>query len=72
VMIFAKDEAVLVRFRDDGTPFDPVGFTPDDSDGPVTDGVTLIKAIADDVSYSRQLGFNTTILRFDRVKRADK
>jgi len=68
VMISASDEAVLIRFRDDGTPFDPVGYSPDDADGPVTDGVALLKTMADDVSYSRQLGFNTTVLRFDRPK----
>lgn len=68
VMICANDESVLIRFRDDGTPFDPVGFTPDDFDGLVTDGVSLMKTMADDVSYSRQLGFNTTVLRFDRQK----
>lgn len=68
VMISANEEAVFVRFRDDGTPFDPVGYTPDDTAGLVTDGVALMKTIADDVSYSRQLGFNTTVLRFDREK----
>lgn len=70
VMILESGEALLFRFRDDGAPFDPVAFVPDASDGLLTDGIALMRAMADEVSYSHQLGFNTTVLRFDRPKQA--
>lgn len=66
VMISESDGEILIRFRDNGIPFDPVEFTPEGEGGPVTNGIALMKTLVDGISYSRQLGFNTTTLRFSR------
>ncbi len=66
IMVRASREEILIRFRDNGTAFDPVAYKSED-DGLLTDGVALVKAIAKEVDYTRQLGFNLTVIRFARV-----
>ena len=56
---------LTIRMRDNGTAFDPVAYTADENDGLITDGIQLIKQLADRVDYDRQLGFNSTIISFD-------
>ncbi len=66
IMIRASKEELLIRFRDNGVAFDPVAYK-SENDGLLTDGVELIKAIAKEVDYTRQLGFNLTVIRFAKV-----
>jgi len=39
-------------------------FKADENDGCITDGIELMKRLSSGMEYSRQLGFNTTHLRF--------
>ncbi len=66
IMVRASQEEILIRFRDNGTAFDPVAYKGEE-EGLLTDGVELVKAIAKEVDYTRQLGFNLTVIRFARA-----
>lgn len=59
-------EDIIVRFRDDGTIFDPSTYEPEGIDGCTTDGIAVMKKLAAKTDYARQLGFNTTVLTFAR------
>lgn len=56
-----------VCFRDRGKPFDPVAYQAPENEGLITDGVDLLKAMADQVHHSSQLGFNMTVMTFARL-----
>ena len=58
----AGDE-VVVGFRDDGVPFDPTVYTPEEEQGIKLGGIALVKALAESVQYSRLIGLNSTIIR---------
>lgn len=71
VFLRVTADKLIIRFRDDGTPFDPVGAVlSEEETGLVTQGIQVVRKLAQNVDYARQLGFNTTILTFDRVKAA--
>lgn len=57
------DEDIVVGFKDDGIPFDPTVYQPEEKDLFITDGIALLKALATDINYSRSLGLNSTIIR---------
>lgn len=62
VLVRVDDEEIITRIRDDGPPFDPVSYRSDEEGRYVTDGIELAKRLANRVAYSRQLGFNNTVL----------
>ncbi len=64
ILIRINNDEILIRFRDNGTPFDPLQYEPSDEDGLITDGISLLKQAANNISYSIQLGFNITVLTF--------
>ena len=66
ILVRITDNKLIVRFRDDGTIFDPSTYRPDEENGCVTDGIEVMKKLANGIDYVRQLGFNTTVLTFDR------
>lgn len=66
ILLRITDEKLIVRFRDDGSIFDPAAYSANEDARFVTDGIQVIKKLASNVDYARQLGFNTTILTFDR------
>lgn len=53
-----------IRLRDNGEIFNPVEYVADENDGCITDGIALIRQLADNIDYARQLGFNTTVISF--------
>ncbi|MCR4908711.1 MAG: polysaccharide biosynthesis C-terminal domain-containing protein [Lachnospiraceae bacterium] len=58
---FDGDEKT-VSFRENGTPFNPLaGEAEDEEKG---SNIQVLKSLVRSVDFSRQLGFNTTILRF--------
>lgn len=57
---------IILRFRDDGAIFDPATYEPGGIDGCTTDGIAVMKRLAEKTDYARQLGLNTTILTFSR------
>ncbi len=67
IMIRVNPVSVLIRFRDSGAAFNPMEYQAPESDGVMTDSVAVLKAMADEVSYSSPLGFNITVMTFKRV-----
>lgn len=62
VNIKIVDGAVIIRLRDDGVFFNPVVFKFDETKE--FSGIETVKKVAKDMSYSRVLGFNNTIIKF--------
>lgn len=62
--ITTKD--IILRFRDDGTIFDPATYEAGGIDGCTTNGIEVMRKLAEHTEYARQLGFNTTVLTFER------
>ncbi|MBQ8015567.1 MAG: hypothetical protein IJ264_05215, partial [Clostridia bacterium] len=57
---------VIIQFRDNGKAFNPIEFIPDENDTFSTEHLMKIKQIAKNIEYSRPLGFNNTVMTFDR------
>lgn len=64
-LIYVTDQQVTIQMRDNGRPFNPLEFIPEENDGCITDSIQLVKKIASRMEYSRQLGFNTCVLTFE-------
>jgi anti-sigma regulatory factor (Ser/Thr protein kinase) len=58
---------VILRLRDDGTFFDPTQYTPEEvGSNLAVGGIEVVRRLADKVEYSRQLGFNVTVITVSR------
>ena len=55
------DDTLLLRIRDDGVPFDPTKYEPEEEENFSTSGIKLIKNVTDKVSYMRILNLNNTV-----------
>ncbi len=66
IMIKLCESDIVMRFRDNGDAFDPIEYVADNTGGPITDGIELLKKTASEISYSKQLGFNITVLNFTK------
>jgi Na+-driven multidrug efflux pump/anti-sigma regulatory factor (Ser/Thr protein kinase) len=68
ILIHITTEKLLLRLRDDGIPFDPVSFLPgDEEQGLAKGGIQVVKKLAHSIDYARQIGFNSTVITFDRA-----
>lgn len=65
LMRISKDE-LLLRFRDNGAIFDPTSYRPEEEGKFSIGGIQLVTKLASHMDYARQLGFNTTVLTFER------
>ena len=68
ILVHVDETQVTLQMRDNGTPFHPLEYVPEESDGCITDSIQLVKALASRMEYSRQLGWNTCVLTFDNNK----
>lgn len=66
IFLRATASDIVLRFRDNGAIFDPSTYEPDGIDGCTTDGIAVMKKLAQKTEYTRQMGLNTTILTFRR------
>ncbi len=67
VRVHITDTDLTLRFRDDGVMFDPTAFRRDDEEnGFAVGGIEVVKRLADKIEYTRQIGFNTTIMVFEK------
>jgi len=64
VQVSFSDETLDIYFRDNGVDFNPLDYKADENDGCITDGIELMKCLTSKIEYTRQLGFNSTHLRF--------
>lgn len=55
-------EQWLLRIRDDGIPFDPTKYKPDEKEKFLLGGINLIKKLAKNFTYTRVLNMNNTII----------
>lgn len=55
-----NDDSLVLRFRDNGEPFDPLEYT-DDSGKEIT-GLAVARKLTPDITYNRVLGFNVTVV----------
>ena len=66
ILVHVTDAQVTILMRDNGRPFNPLEYIPEDNDGCITDSIGLVKKVASRMEYSRQLGFNTCVLTFEK------
>ncbi|MGI6090377.1 MAG: MATE family efflux transporter [Saccharofermentanales bacterium] len=67
ILVHVTDEQVTILMRDNGRPFNPLEYIPEENDGCITDSIRLVKKLALRMEYSRQLGFNTSVLTFENA-----
>lgn len=67
VRITASGDEVRIAVRDDGVSFNPVEYRPGET-GFVSDGIMLLKALADSFSYHRVLALNQTLITIRKVQ----
>ena len=56
------DGKIILALRDNGRPFNPVEYSPDEQTDYRTDGIMLLKAMAKNIQYNRVLSLNQTII----------
>lgn len=65
----AGEHGVVLSLRDDGVEFDPTTYQPEETGMFSINGINLVKSIAESIVYSRQLGFNSTLISFGKSER---
>ena len=65
------EEQVIVSLRDNGIPFDPSMAPRQDESALAYGGIEIARRIASKFEYSHHLGFNATVLVFDRPPAED-
>lgn len=66
VRITASGDEVRIAVRDDGAPFNPVEYRPGET-GFATDGILLLKTLADSLAYHRVLALNQTLITIRKI-----
>ena len=61
VCLTAEDGRLMLRLRDNGTPFDPTTYEFDDTDFDIH-GIEMATAVAQEISYIRAIDMNNTII----------
>ena len=62
VRITKNDTHIILSLRDNGKPFNPVEYRPEEKEEYRTDGIFLLKALASDIKYNRVLALNQTTI----------
>lgn len=62
IKLSCADGKLILRIRDDGIPFDPTQYKPEDKDTFELGGIGLLKRTAVNLSYVRVLNMNNTII----------
>ena len=62
ICLSKADGKIYLRFRDDGIPFDPTSYTPEDDE---THGLDLLKKLTLSMTYMRVIDLNNTIFELD-------
>lgn len=65
LIILDRNEHIVIRFRDNGTAFDPIAYL--NNDAPKEGyGIPLIHSFADDFEYRYNMGINNTIIHLKK------
>ena len=62
VLVRITDNELILRIRDDGLPFDPTQYHKKETIDFSISGIEVVKLLAKNIVYSRQLGFNVCIV----------
>jgi anti-sigma regulatory factor (Ser/Thr protein kinase) len=62
VIVSSLPECVQISLRDNGVPFDPTNYKPEESEEFNIDGIQMLHAVATSVDYRFTLGLNQTII----------
>ena len=60
VLVRITEQELILRLRDDGIPFNPAEYH--GQEGVAVGGIEVVRRLAKEIAYSRQLGFNVTII----------
>ncbi len=66
IRVRLTDDQVIISLRDNGIPFDPSLAPRQEESSLAYGGIEIVRRIANKFEYSRHLGFNATVLVFDR------
>lgn len=62
IMILDKEDALIVRLRDNGAAFDPTKYLADYPDAGEVYGIRMIQGMASDMQYRRTLDLNNLVI----------
>jgi len=64
VLVRVTEHELILRLRDDGVPFDPTTYSRAGHcvPGVPVGGIEIVRRLAKEINYTRQLGFNVTII----------
>ena len=60
-------DSLMLRFRDNGIPFDPSAYERDGDEFDSIHGIQVIRDLCTDISYIRAVDMNNTVLIFDNT-----
>ena len=60
-----QDDKYMLRIRDDGIPFDPLGYQQQKEGAVALGGISLIKKMASEFQYMRVLNMNNTVVELN-------
>lgn len=63
-----QDDKYMLRIRDDGIPFNPLEYQPQEEETVTVGGIALIKKMASDFQYMRVLNMNNTVIELNIQK----
>lgn len=72
IRVRLSDKQVIVTLRDNGIPFDPTTQPKQEESALAYGGIEIARRIANKFEYSHHLGFNATILVFERPSSNDR
>ena len=62
ISLSKTDGKLILRVRDDGVSFNPTEYSAEESENFKLGGISLIKALADKMTYARVLNMNNTVI----------
>ena len=71
ICLSRNKDIFYLRLRDDGIPFDPAAYEPEDTDLENIGGLRLLKSMSVKMSYMRVINLNNTIIEIDSAKGAN-
>ncbi len=64
ISLSKADGKLILRVRDDGVPFNPTEYSPEERETFSFGGIDLIRVISDKMTYTRVLNMNNTVIEF--------
>ena len=65
-------EVLRFRIRDNGIPFDPTEYSPEEKDVYSTGGIEIVRKLATNIVYIRAIDMNNTVIEINRTEETVK